>query len=205
MTFLSWPGHRGVISLRFLPEQLINENPKPKTKRMTPMKHSPKSSLLPIAICSLSALLVTGLAAQEDSPRKGKKGPKGKPSAALLERFDENQDGKLSQAERETARAAMKAKRDQADANSDGELSKEERLAAFRKHLESNPELSEKVLARFDDDSSGDLSDSELEKAASKMKRARGARGERARGRARTGSDDGPRTRRGPRERRSDS
>ena len=141
---------------------------------------------------ALAALLAAPLVAQEDRPGKGRKGPKGRPSKeAILKKFDANNDGKLSQAERDQARAAAEARRAAADADGNGEVSAAERLAAFKTRLAENEAFATRVLEKFDADESGDLSDDELAKAVEAGKRLKGARD-------RKGGKDGRRNR-GPR------
>ncbi|MEO0631734.1 MAG: dockerin type I domain-containing protein, partial [Planctomycetota bacterium] len=116
--------------------------------------------------------------------RKGQKGPR-LSKAAMLERFDTDGDGELSEAERATAKETFKAKREQMkarllerfDDNGDGELDEAER-AALRETV--GPMLKERgkrgrpgqrhmhkiALERFDADEDGTLNDTE--KAAAK-------------------------------------
>ncbi len=146
-----------------------------KTKAIAKMK-SPKTNplTLALALAAMTSLLASNVMAQDGGPgRKGRKGPKGSPGKALMERFDANKDGKLSEEERENARSAMKAARGAADTDGDGKISESEHLAAFKKHLSENEQLAARVLARFDEDGSGDLSDAELAKAAKRSKAAR--------------------------------
>lgn len=84
---------------------------------------------------AIAALAIPSLAFAEDGEEKGKKGKHCKEHReAILEKFDADGDGKLSEEERETAKAAMKAKRkellEKYDVDGDGKLNAEERQAA---------------------------------------------------------------------------
>ena len=76
----------------------------------------------------------------------------------MLEKFDTDGDGKLSQEERDAAKAAKKERRaafiEKHDTNGDGELDKEEKAAA-----------KEAIIANYDTDGDGKLSREERKAA----------------------------------------
>lgn len=129
-----------------------------------------KATTSTLAIIALSGVLASSLVAQENGrpKRHGKR-----PAQALIEKFDSDGDGKLSESERAAAKAAMAERRAAADADGDGTITKEERLAAFKQRLSENEELAARVLQRFDADENGELSEEELAKAAKAGKRLR--------------------------------
>lgn len=142
--------------------------------------HSPnKTTRYTLTATIIATLLSLPVSAEDGRPEKGRKGPEGRAAKAMLERFDTDGNGKLSDAEKAKARAAAEARRQTSDTNGDGKVSPEERLAAFKKHLEENEALAAKVLERFDADASGDLSDEELAKAGQRMRKARGGKNKR--------------------------
>ncbi|MGJ8671399.1 hypothetical protein [Rubritalea sp.] len=84
-------------------------------------------------VLAISALALPTLAfAEADGSKKGPGGDKNREH--MLEKFDADGDGELSEAERETAKAARDAHREEIlskyDADGDGKLSKEERQTA---------------------------------------------------------------------------
>jgi len=87
----------------------------------------------------------------------------------MMEKFDADKDGKLSETERAAAKAAFKEKGgefrakvlERFDADKDGKLSETERAAAKEAMKEKGGELRAKVLEKFDADKDGKLSDTE--------------------------------------------
>ncbi|MFM7182006.1 MAG: hypothetical protein ACKO2G_11160 [Verrucomicrobiales bacterium] len=106
----------------------------------------------------------------------------GGPPKALLEKFDTDGDGKLSEQEREAAKAAMEEKRAaiiaKYDKDGDGKLNEEERKAAKEEWKELHGERPnppggpsrERILKRFDKDGDGKLNEQEREAAKAAMK-----------------------------------
>ena len=94
-------------------------------------------------------------------------------AAALLENFDVDGDGALSDEERQTAREARRELHRErfqerfaaADTDGDGELSREEKMAARELHRERVQERRAEIRAQFDTDNDGLLSDEERELA----------------------------------------
>lgn len=131
-------------------------------------------------------LTTTALAAFAVAATANPKGPRphhpGPPPKALLEKFDTDGDGKLSEQEREAVRAAMEEKRAaiiaKFDKDGDGKLNKEERDAAkeeFKKLHGDRPmppggPSRDRILKRFDKDGDGKLNDEEREAAKAAMK-----------------------------------
>jgi len=84
--------------------------------------------VLNVLACCALALAVTGHAEEKAKEPK-------EPSKAMLKKYDADQDGKLSEAEKAKAKADAKAKREatkqaalkEYDANADGKLNKDER------------------------------------------------------------------------------
>ena len=96
--------------------------------------------------------------------------------AAMLEKYDIDNDGKLSEEERQAAKEDFKAAMlEKYDTDGDGELSPEEKKAAF--------------IAKFDKDGDGELSEEE-KKAA---KKGRGKHGKCEKGGKGKGKGKGPR------------
>ncbi len=111
---------------------------------------------------TLAALVGTCMiASAQDGPKRPKR-PHGPPPAEVLEKFDKDGDGKLSNDERSAMREAMKAKSEERrkamlakfDADGDGKLSKEEREKAME-------ERKAEMLKKYDKDGDGKLSEEE--------------------------------------------
>ena len=129
-------------------------------------------------------LTTTVLAAFAISATANPKGPRphrpGGPPKAFLEKFDTDGDGKLSEQEREAAKAAMEEKRDafiaKYDKDGDGKLNEEERKAAreeWKDQDRPNPPggpSRERIIKRFDKDGDGKLNEEEREAAKAAMK-----------------------------------
>ncbi|MFD2158047.1 EF-hand domain-containing protein [Rubritalea tangerina] len=112
-----------------------------------------KTLLLAIAALSIPALAQ----AEEGKCEKGKKGCD-KRRAHIIEKFDTDGDGKLSEEERKAAREAMEARKAEFiakhDTDGDGKLSDEEKKAA-----------KDAFIAQYDTDGDGELSAEEREAA----------------------------------------
>ncbi len=80
----------------------------------------------------------------------------------MLQRFDEDGDGKLSADEKAAAKEAMEARKARADLDGDGKVSEDERKAAR-----------EEMMKRIDTNGDGKISDEER-KAADAAKKNRG-------------------------------
>lgn len=138
-------------------------------------------------------LTTTLLAALAVTASANPKGPKGacpdRPGKAFFEKFDTDGDGKLSEQEREAAKAAMKEKRDaiiaKYDKDGDGKLNEGEREAAkeeFKALHGDHPmipgrHIRERILKRFDKDGDGKLNEKERAAAKAAMKEHQGKRG----------------------------
>ena len=83
-----------------------------------------RSLITTLAVASLIGLGAGGIALADG--HKGKHGKKGKMHSEMLEKFDADGDGKLSETEREAARLA---KFSDVDADGSGTLTKEEIIA----------------------------------------------------------------------------
>ena len=109
-----------------------------------------KTKTLLIAIAALS---VPVLAQAE----KGKQGCD-KRRAHMIEKFDTDGDGKLSEEERETAKAAMAERKaafmDKHDTNGDGEIDEDEKKA-----------IKAAFLAKYDTDGDGKMNEEERKSA----------------------------------------
>ncbi|MGY8687113.1 MAG: EF-hand domain-containing protein [Verrucomicrobiales bacterium] len=147
---------------------------------------------LAVTFTTITSLITGSLMAREDGPGKGRKGPKGRPGKEMVEKFDADGDGTLSESEKETARTAAKARMEAADTNGDGTLSEGERVAALKKRLAANENLSARLLKRFDADESGDLSDAELAKASKTVGKRRGGKGPKGKRGPKGGGKRGP-------------
>jgi hypothetical protein len=129
-------------------------------------------------------LTTTVLAAFAITATANPKGPRpdrpGGPGKAILEKFDTDGDGKISEQEREAAKAAMEEKRAaiiaKYDKDGDGKLNEEERKAAreeWKAEDRPNPPghpSRERIRKRFDKDGDGKLNEEELAAAKAAMK-----------------------------------
>lgn len=114
------------------------------------------------SLITLGALLGSCLIASAEDNATGKQGGRMGPPAWILEKFDTDKDGKLSDSERETMREARKAKMQERrqemltnwDKDGDGTLSDDERAAAREARKAE-------MLEKYDTDGDGKLSDSE--------------------------------------------
>lgn len=119
------------------------------------------TTMAAVIACSMPAL------AEGDGGKKKDR----KPPKALIEKFDKDGDGKLNDAEKEEAKAAMKARREAAkakmlelhDTNKDGKISEEEREAAKKAMAEKRKEIKAAVLAKFDANDNGKIDEDERE------------------------------------------
>ena len=120
-----------------------------------------------IAVGSLSAIAEPGDGEKRGPKRHGGHG--GPDRKEILKDFDKDGDGKLSDTEKQAARAAGKARRAafiaEHDTDNSGTLDEGERKAAH----------AAMILKRFDADNSGDLSVDEQAKADAAMKHRRAA------------------------------
>ena len=128
----------------------------------------------------LLGCLIAGSMAQAAPPGRGDGPPDGKRAERqqkMLEKFDADGDGALSDTEKETAKEAFQAKRAEHrekkmlkhfDEDGDGLLSDSEQAAAKEAH--------EKRLAKFDADGDGELSREEHKAAREAMKGKRGGK-----------------------------
>jgi Ca2+-binding EF-hand superfamily protein len=111
-----------------------------------------KSLITALAILSVPALAL----AEGDGEKKGKHCEKHR--ERMLEKFDADGDGKLSEEERAEAKAAMKAYKEKMiakyDTDGDGELSEEEKKAA-----------KDAFIAKYDSNGDGKLSEEERKSA----------------------------------------
>lgn len=113
-----------------------------------------KTLLLAIAALSIPAL------AQAEDGKKCEKGKKGcdQRRERIIEKFDADGDGKLSEEERATAKAAMAARKAEfmarVDTDGDGEISEDEKKAA-----------KEAFMAQYDTDGDGKLNEEERKAA----------------------------------------
>lgn len=145
-----------------------------------------KSRLRLLTMAACTPLL---LAAADDTPAATP--PAGRPAMAeAMKRFDADGDGRLSPAERETMRAAMRESRDDRepgeqggrlreramarfDTDGDGRLNETERTAAesaMREQLANRPA----AMARVDTDKDGKVSDAEWAVARERLLGRRG-------------------------------
>ncbi|MFC5050196.1 EF-hand domain-containing protein [Rubritalea spongiae] len=117
------------------------------------MKTNTKTNTLILAIAALS---LPSLSFAKDHGKKGKHCEKIREH--ILEKFDADGDGELSEEEREAAKAAMKERKEafiaKYDTDGDGELSEDEKQAA--KDL---------IIAQYDTDGDGKLSRDERQVA----------------------------------------
>lgn len=130
----------------------------------------------------LTTALLAAVAVAANANPDGKKPhrPAGPPKA-ILEKFDTDGDGKLSDDEAKAARAAMQERRAaivaKYDTDGDGELNEQEREAAKEemKALHGDREMPHRpararIMKRFDKDGDGKLNDEEREAAKAAMK-----------------------------------
>ena len=152
-----------------------------------------KTMLLTTTVLAAFAITAT---ANPKGPRPHR--PDGPPKA-LIEKFDTDGDGKLSEQEREAAKAAMGEKRDafiaKYDKDGDGKLNEEERKAAReewkgkdRPKPPGGPSR-ERIIKRFDKDGDGKLNEEEREAAKAAMKEWREKHGKDGGGDAGGGED----------------
>jgi len=132
---------------------------------------------------TLGALLGTGmLATAQDQPERPK-GPHVPPPPEILEKFDKDGDGKLSEEERKAMREAMHARMEERhkemlekfDTDKDGKLSPEEREKA-------REAMKAKMLEKYDKDGDGKLSDEERAAIPKPPRRPGGPHGRRGPG-----------------------
>jgi len=100
----------------------------------TASSNQTKTTMKTSILMTLGALIGTCTFASAQEQPKRPDGPKREVPAAILEKFDLDKDGKLSEEEGKAAREEAKAKRaamlEKYDANKDGKLNKEEIQAA---------------------------------------------------------------------------
>lgn len=137
-------------------------------------------------ILAILAVATLTLQAAEGTAGAGKH--RGEFKQAMLEKFDTDKDGTLSEAERAAAKAQVRERlhdaKEKFDADKDGKLSDSERdaaRAAFAARLKENhPQL----FAKIDSNGDGTLSREEAQAAREKMKAHRGERRDDRRGQA---------------------
>lgn len=167
-----------------------SNQPNEKTENKKTMKAKLTTLLIAFAACTAAH------ADPDKDQRKGPRGPRPVPPA-ILEKFDEDGDGKLNEKEREAAREErqkqMEARRAEAlekfDKDGDGKLNMEERKEAMKARRAE-------ILKRFDENGDGKLSKEERAEARKAMPQ----RPQRARRgpEGREGPKGGERKRRGP-------
>ncbi len=124
------------------------------------------------SIIGLAVLIgAAGIASARDEGKPGKfRRPQGPPPKEIVEKFDKDGDGQLSEEERKAMREELRAmwekKRDEAlakyDADGDGKLSEDERRAM-------REEKKKEILAKYDKDGDGKLSKEEKQAAREEM------------------------------------
>lgn len=134
-----------------------------------------------------TTVLATFAVAASANPQGPRPHRPGGPPKALIEKFDTDGDGKLSEQEREAAKAAMGEKRDafiaKYDKDGDGKLNEEERKAAKEEwKAQDRPKppggpSRERIIKRFDKDGDGKLNEEEREAAKAAMKEWRDKNG----------------------------
>jgi len=113
----------------------------------------------------LAVTLITLPAAVGDDVKAGKH-HQGEFKQRLLEKFDTDKDGKLSESERAAAKAACKQHRlDNFDADKDGKLSETERDAARAARSAKLKANHPKLFAKIDTNSDGVISREEAQAA----------------------------------------
>jgi Ca2+-binding EF-hand superfamily protein len=125
----------------------------------------------------VAASLIAGTAAFA-APGDGARpmGPRGERHARIIERFDADRDGRLSDAEHKTARDTMLAEKPERaarhaerikrfDKDGDGMLNDAERAAAREAMTGRGEKLRERAVKRFDKDGDGALNKAERRRA----------------------------------------
>ena len=138
-----------------------------------------KSKVLIICLAASVAGAGAALAAKEEGGEEGKRGDrKGRPLPKhVIEKYDTDKDGTLSEAEKAEMRKAWEARRAEFmkkyDTDGDGKLSEKEREAAREARKKA-------MLEKYDTDKNGELSEEEKEAArkdGARFGRPRGKRG----------------------------
>jgi Ca2+-binding EF-hand superfamily protein len=131
--------------------------------------HQRKTAMKTTSFVTLSALLAScAFAVAEDKPTRPDR-PQRELPPALLEKFDTDKDGKLSDEERKTMRTEMEAKREQFrakmlekfDTDKDGKLSDAEK-STMREAMKARHQ---EMLAKYDANKDGKLDKSEIQAA----------------------------------------
>ncbi len=139
-----------------------------------------------VVACFAAVLVQAGdeEAAKCDVQGKGKCGPgMGNPEhhKKMLEKFDADKDGKLSDSEKAAAKAEFEKKRagmeakalEKFDADKDGKLSDEERAVMKKERAEMHGKMKAKkdaILKKYDKDADGKLNDEEKEAGKEEIK-----------------------------------
>lgn len=133
-----------------------------------------KTTLLILTLSCLPAL-AGSLKARRQGATAGERAEQllTNPGPRLLERFDTDKDGKLSDEEKSKARETIKARAGEAkgkvlekfDTNGDGKLDESERTKARETVKDRVGELRQRLLKRFDSDGDGKLNEAERAKA----------------------------------------
>ncbi len=128
--------------------------------------------LIPCLIAGLIIPLAGFADADQEKPEGRRKGPpqEGPRRDRIIEMFDADGDGKLSEEERATAKAAGEARRAEAlknyDKDGDGKLSKEERQVMIEDNREKRQA---EILEKYDADGDGKLSEEERAKVREEL------------------------------------
>lgn len=126
-------------------------------------------------ILAILAATSLTLAAADGSAAEGRH--RGELKQAVLEKFDADKDGKLSESERAAAKAQAKERLHEAkekfDADKDGKLSESEREAARAAISARIKEKHPQLFARIDSDGDGSLSREEFQAARGQLKALR--------------------------------
>lgn len=93
----------------------------------------------------------------------------------MIEKFDKDGDGKLSEDERAAAKEAMRERHEKwmierFDKDGDGKLSQEEREAMEAERKAKHEELKQEMLKKYDQDGDGKLSEAEKEQMRKEMR-----------------------------------